>query len=164
MIGAVTARTAPVLEQGKAWIEGRSARERLLLGVLAVLGLAAVGWYGVIQPLAVARQDAVERIALYESLQARLRAAPSGAVQPASPPLSGPLIDAVRQAASQQSLTIEIAGDEARVTATATGARFDSAAALVDTLERGGINVSSLQLTATGQPGVVDLTLTATRP
>lgn len=164
MIAAVTARTAPVLEQGKAWIENRSARERVLLGVLALLGLAAIGWYGVIQPLASARQDALARIALYEGLQARLRAAPAGVVQPASPPLNEPLIDAVRQAAGQQSLTLAISGDEARVTATAAGARFESAAALVDTLERGGVTVSSLRMTATGQPGVVDLTLTATRP
>lgn len=165
MIAAVSSRAAPAVERANAWLAGRSARERMLLIVLAVLGVAAVAWYGIIQPLLVARQTAVERIELYEGLQARLRAAPAGAASaPGAAPLSGPLDEAARQAVAAQALTAEVTGDADGVSVTITGARFDSAVPFVRALESGGAVVDDLRLETAGQPGLINLTLTAARP
>ncbi len=165
IVAAVRNRAAPVLERANEWLAGRSERERLLLTVLSVLGIAAVGWYGIVQPLLIARQTAVERIALYEGLQARLRAAPAGAVAtPGAVPISGPLDAAVRKAAAEGALTAQVSGDADRVTVVITGARFDGAVPFVRALESGGAVVDDLRMETGGQPGLINLTLTASRP
>lgn len=165
MIAVVRVRAAPVVERASAWLAARSARERVLLGVLAALGAAALAWYGLVQPLMITRQTAVERIELYEGLQARLRAAPSGAAPtPAAPLLAGPLDEAARQAAAAHALNAEVTGGVDRVAVVVTDARFDGAAPFVRALEGGGAMIEELRLEAAGQPGLVNLTLTAVRP
>lgn len=166
MIAAtVRARALPAVERGNAWLAERSARERLMLLVLAVLGVVAVGWYGVVQPLLIARQTAVARIELYEGLQARLRAAPPGAAPaPGAVPLTGPLDAAARQAAAAQGLSAEVTGDADRVSVVVANARFDSAVPFVRALESGGAVVDDLRMETAGQPGLITLTLTAARP
>lgn len=165
IVAAVRSRAAPAIERANDWLAGRSERERLLLIVLAVLGIAAVGWYGIIQPLLIVRQDTVERIELYESLQARLRAAPAGAAAaPGTAPLSGPLDQTVRQTAAAHALTAEVTGDADRVSVTIVGARFDSAVPFIRALESGGAIVDDLRMETAGQPGLINLTLTAARP
>lgn len=165
IVAVVRSRATPAVERANAWLAGRSRRERVLLAALAVLGIAAVGGYGIIQPLMVARQTAVERIELYEGLQARLRAAPAGAAPaPGVVPLSGPLDEAVRQAAAVQALTAEISGGPDQVSVVVANARFDSAVPFVRALESGGAVVDDLRLETAGQPGLINLTLTAARP
>lgn len=165
IVAAVRSRAAPAIERAHEWLAGRSDRERLLLIVLAVLGIGAIGWYGIFQPLLIARQTAVERIALYEGLQARLRAAPAGAATaPGAGPITGPLDAAVRKAAAEGALTAQVTGDAERVTVVITGARFDGAVPFVRALESGGAVVDDLRMETGGQPGLINLTLTATRP
>lgn len=165
IVAVVRARALPAVERANAWLDGRSQRERVLLIGLAVLGVVVIGWYGIIQPLLIARQTAVERIELYEGLQARLRAAPAGAAPaPSVVPISGPLDEAVRQAAAAQALTAEVTGDADRVSVTVAGARFDSAVPFVRALESGGAVVDDLRMETAGQPGLINLTLTAARP
>ena len=165
IVAVVRNRAAPALERANEWLAGRSERERLLLIVLAVLGMGAIGWYGIFQPLLIARQTAVERIALYEGLQARLRATPAGAATaPGVTPITGPLDAAVRKAAAEGALTAQVAGDAERVTVVITGARFDGAVPFVRALESGGAVVDDLRMETGGQPGLINLTLTATRP
>ncbi len=166
IVAVVRARAAPAVERAQEWLAGRSRRERALLTVLAVLGVAIIGWYGVIQPLLVARQTAVARIELYEGLQARLRAAPIGAAPtPAGAvAISGPLDEAVRQAAAAQGLAADVTGDGDRVDITVAGARFDSAVPFLRALEGGGVVVDDLRMETAGQPGLINLTLTASRP
>lgn len=164
MIAVVRSRALPAVERANAWLDGRSRREHVLLIALAVLGIAAVGWYGIIQPLLVARQTAVQRIELYEGLQARLRAAPAGAAPaPGVVSLSGPLDEAVRQAAAAQALTAEVSGDADRVSVTIAGARFDGFVPFIRALEGGGAVVDDLRMETAGQPGLINLTLTAAR-
>jgi len=165
IVAVIRNRAAPAVERANEWLADRSERERLLLIALAVLGIGTIGWYGIIQPLLIARQTAVERINLYEGLQARLRVAPAGAAPaPGAVPITGPLDAAVRLAAAEGALTAEIAGDADRVSVTVSGARFDSAVPFVRALERGGAVVDDLRMETSGQPGLINLTLTATRP
>lgn len=165
IVAVVRSRAAPAVERANAWLDSRSQRERVLLIALAMLGIAVLGWYGIIQPLLVARQTAVERIELYESLQARLRAAPSGAAPaPGAVLVSGPLDQAVRQAAMAQALTAQITGDADRVSVAVSGARFDSVVPFVRAVESGGATVNDLRMETAGQPGLINLTLTAARP
>ncbi len=156
----------PAVARASAWLDERSARERLLLQVMAALGLIAVLWYAVIQPLASARETALERIALYESLQARLRQAPAGpppsVTSPALP--GGSLVDAARQAAVAQGLAADIQGDAGRITVTLAAARFDAALPFLQTLESAGVELADVRLQAADQPGLINLTLSASRP
>lgn len=164
IVAALRSRAAPALERASDWLAGRSERERLLLIVMATLGLAAAGWYGVIQPLLIARQTSIARIELYEGLQARLRASPAGAVTtPGQAPVSGPLDEAVRQAAAQ-ALAVDVKGDADTVTVTVAAARFDAAMSFVRALESGGAMIGQLRMEAGPGPGQVNLTFTATRP
>jgi len=156
---------SPAVAQAAEWFAARSARERLLLQILAALGLIAVLWYGVIQPLATARANAIERIALYETLQARLRLAPSGAATTPTAALGqGSLVDAARAAAAAQGIAAQIEGDDGRITVTAQGVHFDAAMPFVRMLEAGGAELSDVRMQASAQPGLIDLTLTAARP
>lgn len=165
IIRTVRGRALPVVERANVWLSGRSERERLMLLVLAVLGILAVGWYGVVQPLLLARQAAVARIELYEGLQARLRASPPGSVPaPGAGPVTGPLDEAARQAAAAQGLTADISGDAEQVAVTIANARFDSAVPFVRALEGGGAVIDDLRMETASQPGLINLTLTAARP
>lgn len=165
IVAVIRSRSLPAIERARAWLSERSRRERLLLLTLAVLGVAAVGWYGLIQPLLIARQTAVERIELYEALQARLRATPqSAAASPVAVVMTGPLDQALRQAAAVHALSPEVVGDAERVALTIGGARFDSAVPFLQTLEGSGVVITDLRLEAAGQPGLVNVTLTASRP
>jgi len=156
---------SPAVAQAAEWFAARSAREQVLLRILAALGLVAVLWYGVIQPLASARAAAMERIALHESLQARLRLAPPGAsAAPTAALGEGSLVEAARAAAAAQGVAAQIEGDEGRITVTAPGVRFDAAMPLVRSLEAGGAELSDVRMQASAQPGLIDLTLTAARP
>lgn len=49
------------LEQLRAWLDGRTRRERLLLAVMAVLLGAALVWYGIVTPVQTWRDSAAER-------------------------------------------------------------------------------------------------------
>ena len=44
-----------------AWWEGRTRRERILLGIMAGLLAAVIAWYGVIAPIGAWRADAADR-------------------------------------------------------------------------------------------------------
>lgn len=79
-----------------AWWEGRTRRERILLGIMAGLLAAVIAWYGVIAPIGAWRADAADRraeaSAALQSVEAdlaRLNAAatdaPAGTGEPIEP-------------------------------------------------------------------------------
>ena len=160
-------RTFPAVDRATIWLDGRSARERALLGVLAFWAGVALLWYGILGPLLSANQTARDRIALYEQLQARLRIAPAGtASTPAGPTMSGDaaLDEAIRQVASSLGLNPEVSADGDRVRVTVANARFDGAVPFVQAIERSGAIVEAMRMDATAQPGLVNLTMTVSRP
>lgn len=57
------------------WWSGRSRREQVMLGVLALLLAGVVLVFGVVKPLQAARASALQDIRTYETLTARIRAA-----------------------------------------------------------------------------------------
>lgn len=78
------------------WWEGRTQRERILLGVMAALLAAVIAWYGVIAPIGAWKADAAERraeaAADLQSVEADLArlntaasAAPVGTGEPIEP-------------------------------------------------------------------------------
>ena len=158
-------RLSPATARAAAWLDQRSARERVLLQIMAVVGLIAALWYGVLLPLATARQTALNRIALYERLQTRLRTAPTGAnaASPA-PTMDGPLVDAARSAAAAQAVAAQIEGDGDQITLAARNVRYEAATSLLMALEAGGAVLGEVRMTATDQPGLIDLTASAARP
>lgn len=99
------------------WWNARSPRERLLLGVLAVLLGGVVLVYGVIRPLQAARAEAVADIRTYETLSARIRAAGTLSATP-RPQRRGAPAEAVRESAAAFGLDalIEPAGNGVRAT------------------------------------------------
>lgn len=159
-------RTSPALARTADWLAQRSDRERVLLGVMAALCLVAVGWYGVVLPVTSARATALERIALHQSLQARLRSAPTGGAAASSQTAlaDGPLVEAARAAAAAQGLSAEIEGDADRITVVVAAARFDAALPFLAGVEAGGAELTDVRMRAGAQPGLVDLSFTATRP
>ena len=98
------------LDPAIAWWEGRTRRERILLGVMAALLAAVIAWYGVIAPIGAWKADAAQRRAEAASdLQsveadiARLNAAATGAPVGAGEPIE-PLLIRTAEAAG---LTID---------------------------------------------------------
>ena len=167
ILAVIRQRTLPAVDRARVWLDGRSARERALLGVLAFWAGVALIWYGVLGPLLGANATARERIALYEQLQARLRLAPGGAAAaPAGPTMAGDaaLDEAIRQVASTLGLNPEVSADGDRVRVTVANARFDSALPFVQAIERGGAVVEAMRMDATDQPGLVNLSMTVSRP
>lgn len=69
----------PTLDAGLTgaggWWQGRSARDRMLLGGVAVVALVLVLIYAVVKPIQGARAAALADIRTYETLTARIRAA-----------------------------------------------------------------------------------------
>ena len=87
MIAALRDRSARL----SAWWLGRTARERLLVGVLAVTALAYLLTATVVRPLAAAHADALASIARADAALARLAAIPPEAAAPtARAPTSRP--------------------------------------------------------------------------
>ena len=160
-------RTFPAVARTRVWLDGRSARERALLGVLVFCAGVALVWYGMLGPLLSANATARDRIALYEQLQARLRITPGGAASATSGPTmadDAALDQAIRRVAAELGLNPEVSADGDRVRVTVANARFDSALPFVQAIERGGAVVVAMRMDATDQAGLVNLTMTVSRP
>ena len=63
-----------------------------------------------------------------------------------------------------QGLAADIQGDAEQITVTMAAARFDAALPFLQTLESGGVELADVRLQAADQPGMINLTLSATRP
>lgn len=103
------------------WWRDRSGREQLLLALMAGLVVVIIGWLGIIRPLAIAREAAVERLATAERDLGDVRAmtpAIRAAEQRARPAGTLPVIERVGQRATEAGLTTErLASDnDGRVT------------------------------------------------
>ncbi len=94
------------LNQARAWWLGRSDRERLMLGGLAVVLAALVAWYGVVTPLRRAADVMADRRARAEAGLALAKAALGpGGRRPAA--AAGPLAATVDASAAAAGIAIE---------------------------------------------------------
>lgn len=88
------------------WWSGLSHRERVLLGVMAVLLFVVVAVFGVVKPLQAARAEALQDIRTYETLTARIRAA--GTLAPATAPMrTGAPIEIIAGSAQSFGLAVQ---------------------------------------------------------
>lgn len=136
---------APWLERGHTWWSDRSARERMLLGILAISGTAALLLIAVLRPLQSARTQAAADIRTYDGLAARLRQAGPNLAAGHS---QGPPATIVSQTAAAVGLTvsrIEPEGNKLRVAF--ADASFEAVLRWVAAIERtSGLRVSEARI------------------
>lgn len=154
-------RTAPAIAAASTWYAGRSRREQILLGGLAVLLLVATAWLLVLRPLLEARATAISRIAAYETVMVRVRTA--GPIGATAQPLTGDLASAIPTQAATFGVipTVAADGDGARVTV--AEARYESVIPWLAGLESAGAILSEVRIDRGAQPGVVNVSLRVAR-
>lgn len=159
---ALLDRATPAFAAAADWMAGRSRREQILLTGLGGLLLVAGLWLLILQPLLDASAAAVSRIAAYETLMVRVRTA--GSIGPAVQPLAGPLETALPAQAATFGVTPTVTADGQGVAVTLTEARYDSVIAWLAALEASGADLSSVRMERGAQPGVVNASLSVSRP
>ena len=140
-----------MMGQALIWWQGRSERERWMLGVMAVLFALVLLAFGVIRPIEDARLTAVARLDTATLDAGRITSvtrAMTVARQMAPRALAIPLPDAVSASASTSGFSlarIDQSGPD-RVTIAITNVRSTAFFAWIDALERRGIVVERMNL------------------
>lgn len=143
----------------------RTPRERLLLGTLAVLGVAALIYLAIWQPLDRTRSSLAAAIARHDGLSDRISALgmAEDPVQVASDPRPPAVI--VSDTAATAALSIrrlEPVEDGVRVVL--EDADFGAVLIWLDTLDRdAGLRVAEIDISRRPEPGLVSTTLTLRR-
>ncbi len=146
-----------------AWTRERSRREQILIAFLGGFLILLLFWFAILRPLLVVREDSIDRIAAYESIQARV--ANAGTVTPGATLPDGPLESVIAIHSATFGITpsnITVEGDGVAVTL--TGARYDSVIPWLASLEGSGVAINELRMTRAQAEGTVDATMTVTRP
>ncbi|WP_054006544.1 type II secretion system protein GspM [Cypionkella psychrotolerans] len=148
------------------WFEQRTARERLLLGVLSACALLWVGVALIWQPLRQYRTDLVNKIALYDAGLTALENpafAAGGAAAAIVDNRPVPVILTDSAATAQLVIRrLEAEGGGARVVL--EEASFDQVILWLEALKREhGLSVSDLEMTRRPAPGVVTTTFALER-
>lgn len=138
-----------------AWWDGLSQRERVMVGTLGALLAIVVLVYGVVKPLQAARAQAVSDIRTYETLSARIRAAP--ALGPSGPPpRTGAPETIVASAAAGVGLTATAQVIPGGARATIADASYDAVLNwLADLARTSSLKVTKLTITRSPTPGQV---------
>jgi general secretion pathway protein M len=143
------------------WWGRRSARERVLLAVMASALAAYLLLVGAARPLFVARGEALAAIARHEAALARLAALPEGD----APVATGPATAVVTETAPDYDLTIrriEAEGDGARLEVEEAG--FPELILWIEELEREhSLRVFAIEIDRRPEPGIVGARLTLGR-
>ncbi len=131
-----------------AWWRDRTAREQILLGVLAALALAALLLMLVVRPLAAARARAMADIRTYDMLAMRLRTAGSGVTM-----RNGPPAQIVAQIAAANGLTVQrVEPENGRLRVVFADAPFAAVVRWVAELERTSrLRIGEAQIERSGQ-------------
>jgi general secretion pathway protein M len=139
------ASLGPWWERGTGWWSERSAREQVLLGVLAALGMAALLLFVVVRPLQSARARAAADIRTYDMLALRLKATGPGIGGPAR---KGPAPEIVSQVASANGLTVQrVEPESGRLRVVFADASFDAVLRWVAELEQTSrLRISEVQI------------------
>ena len=139
-----------IIQQARAWFEGRTRREQILLAIMGVMLIAILGWFAVVTPIQGWRENAAERrieaadaLASVQADVARINAAarsgPTGSGEPIEPLLI--------RTAEQSGLTLvrQQAESDGAQTAWLEGAPPQAAFGWIATLEAShGVTVSNL--------------------
>lgn len=157
------AAASPAVAAAVIWARERSRREQILIAFFSGFLILLLFWFGVLRPLMGVRENAIDRIAAYESIQARI--ANAGTLQAGATLPDGPLESVVAIHSATFGITpANIAVEGEGVAVTLTGARYDSLIPWLASLEGSGVEIGDLRMTRAAVEGQVDATMTVARP
>ena len=139
------------------WWSGLSQRERMLVGTLgAILGVVILV-FGIVQPLQLARADAIADIRSHDTLAARVRAAGTLVAPGTQPKLAdGPPIEAAQAAASAAGLTVTLVPGGAGATGQVAEASYEAVVGWIAAVERTTVlRARRVEMAKGGAPGRV---------
>jgi len=116
----------PIVERVRVWWTGLTPRERVLVGTLGVLLTLAILVYGIVRPLQASRADSMASIRTYETLLARVGAAPALGATAGPPPRTGSPADILTQSAATLGIQAAIEATPTGVRATVADAPYDA--------------------------------------
>jgi len=116
---------APTVIRLRTWWDGLTPRERVLVGTLGVLLTLAVLVYGIVKPLQASRAASLADIRTYETLSARVNAAPALGAPAGPPPRTGSPADILTQSAATLGLQLAVEATPEGVRATIADAPYD---------------------------------------
>ena len=157
------ANASPAMAAAVTWTRERSRREQVLIAFFGGFLLLTLFWFAILRPLLGVREDAITRIAAYESIQTRV--ANAGTMTPGMALPDGPLESVIVIQSAPFGVTpsnIVVEGDG--VVVTLTGARYDSVIPWLASLEGSGLVIGELRMTRAAAEGTIDATMTVTRP
>jgi len=142
-----------------AWWSGRSRREQVMLGGLALFLGALVLVFGVIKPLQAARASALQDIRTYETYTARIRAA--GTLSASQPQRrQGSPADVINGSVGSFGLTATVAPISGGARATIADGSYDSLMAwLADLSATSSLRIRRVDIQRTATPGRVSATV-----
>lgn len=153
----LSARTTPAMQAAVAWAQGRSQREQILLGTLAVLAAATLFWFLIPRPLLEARATAIDRIDSYETIKSRLTGQTPVAGAPAV--ATGSLEQVVPARATEFGLTPTLTREDGALVVTVTDARYDAVVPWLAALEsQQGMTLSRVSMEQRPTPGTINAT------
>lgn len=117
----------PTVERVRVWWLGLTPRERVLLGVLGTLLMLAILIYGVVKPLQASRAESLADIRTYETLMARVNAAPALGPQATGPqPRTGSPAEILAQSAATYGVQMQAEATPAGIRVTVADAPYDA--------------------------------------
>ncbi|AMO72663.1 type II secretion system protein GspM [Sphingorhabdus sp. M41] len=153
-----------MIDNARNWFVGLSQRERILVGVAALLLAGLVGYYGVARPMFGAMTSAEERYVGAVERQARIEAKVAALQQPVDGKVAkfGGAIDSfVSQSAGETGIAVGsvVLQSEGRVNLVVESAKPTALFGWLARVEREGIAVEALSVNPTGN-GTISATLT----
>jgi general secretion pathway protein M len=147
------------IDRFRGWWNTLTQRERVLVGTLGVLLALFILVYGIVKPLQAARAAALADIRTYETLSARIRAAP--ALGPSGPPPRTGAADViVTSSASSSGVAAQVQPIPGGARATVATASYDAVLGwLADLARTSTLSVTRVDLRPTGTPGQVSATI-----
>lgn len=138
------------------WWAGLTRRERVLVGTLGVLLALAILVFGIVKPLQASRAGSLADIRTYETLTARIRAAPALGPPAGPPPRSGAPADILTQSAQGYALQPQLEATPNGVRATLAEAGYDSVVNwMADVARTSSLRATRVDIRRLIQPGRV---------
>jgi len=117
----------PTIERIRVWWTGLTPRERVLLGTLGTLLMLAILIYGVVKPLQTSRAESLADIRTYETLMARVNAAPALGPQATGPqPRTGSPAEILAQSAATYGVQMQAEATPTGIRVTVADAPYDA--------------------------------------
>lgn len=146
----------PAFERLRLWWAGLTPRERVLVGTLGALLAIAVLVYGVVKPIQASRAESLADIRTYETLMARVNAAPALGPATGPAPRTGGAGDILTQSAQGFGLQVMVEATPTGVRATVADAPYDAVVNwMADVARTSSLAATRVDLRKAATPGRV---------